>query len=186
MDHKLKTYHDLLLKWQKTINLISPTTIDHAWERHFEDSIQLNDYIPEGTKTICDIGSGAGFPGLVLAILNPDIEFYLIESDTRKCAFLKNVSRETSCENVVIHNDRIENKIGDIKADLITARALASLRSLIDYGYPHHQNYLLLKGKNWQDEISEAEKKYAFDVQDLSSKTDDYARILIVGNIAQK
>lgn len=181
---KLSHYHDLLLKWQKTINLVSQSTLIDAWERHFEDSIQLSQYIPKGTKTICDIGSGAGFPGMVLAIMRPDIEFHFIESDVRKCAFLRTVSRETSCDNVTIHTDRIENKINDINADLITARALASLRSLINFAHPHHQQLLLLKGKNWRDEVMEAEKKFNFDLSDYPSKTETEARILIVGNIA--
>jgi 16S rRNA (guanine527-N7)-methyltransferase len=185
-EDKLECYHQLLLQWQKTINLVSLTTLDNAWERHFEDSKQLHNHIPKETKSICDIGSGAGFPGLVLAILNPDIQVSLVESDTRKCAFLRTVSRETQCENVTIYNDRIENVMVDIKADLITARALASLRSLIDYSYPYCENMLLLKGKNWCDEIAEAQKRYDFDLHDYPSKTDDAARILIVNNIGLK
>jgi 16S rRNA (guanine527-N7)-methyltransferase len=185
LNDRFQTYHDLLLEWQKSINLISPATIDTAWERHFEDSIQLADFIPDTTKIICDIGSGAGFPALVLAMKRPDIQFHLIESDTRKCAFLQTVSRETQCDNVIIHNDRIENVIDDIQADLVTARALASLKSLIDYCYPTHRDFLLLKGKNWQDEVKDAQKKYQFDLADHASKTDPEARILIVGKIAK-
>jgi len=149
------------------------------------DSVQLLDFIPNHAQTICDIGSGAGFPGMVLAIMRPDLQFHLIESDARKCAFLQTVSRETVCKNVVIHNDRIENVIGDIDGDLITARALASLKSLIDYCYPSHQDFLLLKGKNWRDEVSGAQKKYQFDLTDHVSKTDAEARILTVGKIVE-
>ena len=123
----LKHYYGLLLKWQKTINLVSPSTLDDAWNRHFEDSIQVVSYIPENMKILCDIGSGAGFPGLVIAIERPDIQVHLVESDSRKCAFMRTVSRETNLSNVTIHNDRIENVIGDIDADYVSARALASL-----------------------------------------------------------
>lgn len=190
-EDKLNHYHGLLLKWQKTINLVSPTTIENAWDRHFEDSIQLSNYIPKGTKKICDIGSGAGFPALVLAILHPDIQFTLIESDARKCVFLQTVSRETQCENVKIINDRIENIIDDLDVDMVTCRALASVRQLLIYTKPLWDNniqfkILMPKGKNWQDEIEEAEKKFAFDLSDYPSKTDSLARILIVGNIIEK
>jgi 16S rRNA (guanine527-N7)-methyltransferase len=189
-DNQLKIYFDLLLKWQKKINLISPITIDNAWERHFEDSKQMSQYIPDGIKEICDIGSGAGFPALILAILNPDIQFTLIESDARKCAFLNTVSRETKLDNVKIINDRIENAIPEMKADCVTARALASLRQLIDYSLPLiHNNknlsMLLPKGKNWQDEINEAKTRYNFDYKNYQSVTDDQARILCVYNIVQ-
>jgi len=190
-ENKLRHYHTLLLKWQKTINLISPATVENAWERHFEDSQQLNEYISGNVKTICDMGSGAGFPALVLAILRPDIHFHLVESDVRKCAFLRDVSRETQCENVTVHNDRVENIIHDIQADVLISRALASMRQLLIYGQPLWSTnpalqYILPKGKNWHDEVREAKGKYDFDIEDYPSKTDAQARILIVGNIAQK
>jgi len=185
MDDNLKIYHSLLLKWQRTINLVSPTTLDVAEARHFADSAQLIDYIPDNVQTICDIGSGAGFPGLVVAIMRPDIHVHLVESDVRKCAFLRDVSRETGAVNVTIHNNRIEDVIADISADVITSRALASLRSLITYVHPHHSQLLLLKGKNWQDEVHEARRKFTFDLTDYPSETDTHARILFVGNIAK-
>lgn len=188
---KLDHYHQLLLKWQKTINLVSPTTLDNAWERHFEDSIQLLDHIPDKVKSICDIGSGAGFPGLVIAISRPDIDVSMIESDGRKCAFLRTVSRETLCDNVTIHTDRIENKIAEISVDMVICRALASVRQLMTYTQPLWQEnkefqILMPKGRNWHDEVADANKKFNFDLSDFSSKTNEEARILIVGNIAQK
>jgi 16S rRNA (guanine527-N7)-methyltransferase len=193
MQHKdkLEHYLDLLLQWQKTINLVSPSTLADAWDRHFEDSLQLLKYIPNNVKTICDIGSGAGFPGLVLAIERPDIAFHIVESDTRKCAFLRTVSRETSCQNVAIHNGRIENTIDDIHADMVTCRALASLKKLIIYTKSQWDNnidFTLLspKGANFNDEIIDAEKLFSFDLSDYPSVTNDQARILIVGNIIEK
>ncbi len=188
---KLKQYHELLLKWQKTINLVSPTTIDNAWERHIEDSVQLVQYIPEGVESIVDIGSGAGFPGLVIAIERPDIQVSLIESDARKCAFLRTVSRETMCENVKIYNDRIENAIDGLDVDMVSARALASLRQLLIYSKPiwfqkPTIKMLLPKGQNFQQEIDDAHLKFDFEVQDFDSQTDSDARILLVGNITEK
>src|SRR4051812_42018015 len=84
---RLHIHYELLLKWQNTINLISPNTIAEAWERHFLDSVQISPLVPPGTKTLYDIGSGAGFPGMVLAILRPEMSVSLIESDSKKCAF---------------------------------------------------------------------------------------------------
>lgn len=188
---KLQTYHDLLLKWQKTMNLVSRQTLDTAWERHFEDSLQLLPYIPKGAKTLCDIGSGAGFPGLVIAIENPDLQVHLVESDMRKCQFLRNVSRETLAANVTIHNERIEDILPDLRADVLTSRALASLKQLICYAKPlweANSNLLMIlpKGQNWQEEVEDARGKFTFDLTDSQSTTDRQGRILLVHNIGQK
>ena len=91
----LEQYQALLLKWQEKINLISPATIKDCWNRHFEDSLQLLPLIPNGPQVLYDLGSGAGFPGLVLALTRSDIAVTLVESDAKKCAFLSAVSRET-------------------------------------------------------------------------------------------
>ena len=187
-DQKIILYRDLLLKWQKTINLVSPATLQNVWERHFEDSLQLLDFIPQNVKKICDIGSGAGFPGLLIAIQRPDIHVDLIEADTRKCAFLQTVSRETECQNITVYNDRIENVMDAIEADCLTSRALASLRQIIHYAEPLWDKnpdliMVLPKGANFQSEIDEAIKKFNFDYSLHPSKTDPNARILIVNNI---
>lgn len=190
MQLKLDTYLKLLLQWQRTINLISPDTVDNAWQRHFEDSMQLADFISKDDKSLCDIGSGAGFPGLVLAIMRPDIDCHFIESDARKCAFLRTVSRETSCENVTIHNGRIEDVLPDLTPEIITARALGNLERLLEYTQGiwlrnKKLKLLLPKGKNYQHEIDNSKKKYDFDVTVKPSKTDVNAAILIVGNISR-
>ena len=104
---RLRLYVDLLKKWQKTINLVGKNTLEDAWDRHILDSAQLSAHIPQHA-TLLDIGSGAGFPGLVLAILRPDISVTLVESDTRKCVFMQTVARETHCGNVTVLNDRVE------------------------------------------------------------------------------
>ena len=109
---KLRKYESLLLKWQKTINLVSSSTLKDVWARHFEDSLQIIDLVPDTVKTVWDLGSGAGFPGLVLAIARPDLSVNLVESDVRKSAFLQNVSRETMSGNVYIRNGRLEDMLG--------------------------------------------------------------------------
>lgn len=187
-DTQLEHYQALLMQWQKTINLVSPSTLNDVWNRHFADSLQLVDKIPNTVKSICDIGSGAGFPGLVIAMKRPDLHVHLIESDTRKCAFLRTVSRETKTENVHIHNDRIENIIATIDADFLTSRALASLRQIMRYSEALWQNksdfqLLLLKGATVQNEIDEALRHYDFDYQTFPSCTDSKGKILTVNNI---
>ena len=187
---KLQIYFDLLVKWQKAINLVSPKTIDQAWERHFADSAQLQILIPSNIKTIADLGSGAGFPGMVLAILNPKLQIHLIESDGRKCEFLRTVSRETSV-HISIHNKRVEGILTDINPDLITARAFSSLLNIFDFACPvlaqkSNLSLLLLKGQGVEKEMEEARQKYEFSAQQTPSQTDKDARILLVSNLCEK
>lgn len=184
---KLELYHALLLKWQKAINLVSNKTLGEAWVRHFADSAQLEPYLGDVTK-IADIGSGAGFPGLVLAILRPDISVHMIESDERKCQFLKNVSRETSLENVTIHTDRAENILPTLNAEMVSARALADLSKLFEFCLPLAQKdpkfqMLFLKGENWQAEVSGAQEHYEFSITDYPSVSDPKARILKISEL---
>ncbi len=179
---KLKSYEALLHKWQKAVNLVSPNTLGESWERHFEDSLQLTDLIPEDTKIIFDLGSGAGFPGMVLAIARPDMSVHMIESDSKKCSFLKTVSRETSMP-AIIHNERIETIKTDIIPDLITARALASLDQLLEWCLPWTTvnpalTLVFLKGEKADQEIIEAEKHFAFSYESFPSKTNEKSVIL--------
>src|SRR5262245_30784851 len=110
---RLKTYADLLVKWQEKINLVSPSTIPQLWQRHMADSVQLIRYI-EPDQTVLDIGSGAGFPGLVLAMFGCKVT--LVESDQRKCAFIINVARETGI-SVDVQTKRIEDYKTDKEFD---------------------------------------------------------------------
>lgn len=185
---KLKTYEGLLLKWQRAINLISPTTIEDLAERHFLDSAQLMEYLPNKDITLADMGSGAGFPGMVLAILGIK-NVHLIESDVRKATFLRNVSRETFC-TVHLHDIRAEDcKINNI--DVFTARALATLTDLLGHmqklmtpGYPSIG--LFLKGEKHQEEIDKARKKFNFDIEMYQSLTDNTGKILKISNLTKK
>ena len=125
---KLQVYHGLLLKWQRVKNLISRNSTDDIWERHFRDSAQLLEEGSDG-DVWADLGSGGGFPGLVIAILllefRPTATVHLIDSDHRKCAFLREVSRETGARTVV-HCARIEDVIPDLDdIHIVSARALA-------------------------------------------------------------
>ena len=158
---KLQVYEQLLKKWQKAINLVGPSTLGDVAGRHFMDSIQLIDYIEKKDISLADIGSGAGFPGMVLAILGIK-DVHLVESDTRKAVFLQTVSRETNTP-VTIYNTRIEDcKLPPI--DTLTARALASLDDLLGFTIQITPRIaLFLKGARLDEEVAVARKKWAFD-----------------------
>ena len=119
-EKKLLVYEEMLKKWQNKINLISNSTINEIWERHFFDSAQLIKFIPHGTIKLLDLGSGAGFPGIILSIMGVD-EVLLVESDKRKAIFMSEVGRNLGL-NIKIINERIEN-VAPFKVDIITARA---------------------------------------------------------------
>jgi 16S rRNA (guanine527-N7)-methyltransferase len=184
---KFKAYEALLLKWQKTINLVSPSTLGDIQNRHILDSYQLSQYIPDTVKTIYDLGSGAGFPAMVLACLRPEIHVHFVESDQRKCEFLKTVSREIDIP-AIIHMGRIESFSGLVAPDLITARALASVTKILNLTEFWRSNnsdliYILPKGETWADEITEAKQYFDFALKDYPSETDNKARILIISEI---
>lgn len=187
---KLKTYQALLAKWQEKINLVSPTTINNAWERHFVDSAQLQKILPEGQNIVFDLGCGAGFPGLVLAMMNSDLDVHLIESDQKKCSFMKAVSRETETK-VSVHNCRIEDFDGEKVPDIITARALASLPKLFDYcrGWIAQNPSLcliFLKGQRADEELQAISHDWCFDCEEYKSQTEEGAKILKFTNIFLK
>lgn len=175
---KLGLYADLLVKWQKTINLVGPDTIPSLWSRHFLDSAQLFPLLPQNIHRLMDMGSGAGFPGLVLAILGaPDV--HLVESDARKCAFLREVARVTETP-VTIHNARIE-KVPPLGADLVTARALAPLEKLLTWAEPHllpGGHCLFLKGRAAEDELTQAAKEWNIATQRIPSLSDPSGLVL--------
>lgn len=183
---RLKVYQGLLEQWQKKLNLVSNSTVSVAWERHFLDSYQLLSHLPLNPISLIDLGSGAGFPGLVLAILRPeDLTVTLVESDFKKCIFLENVSRETKSK-VTILQSRIESLANSLLFDVITARALAPLPLLLTYAFPlmkENSMGLFLKGKDVEKEIEAAQKNWRFDLEIYPSLTDSKASILKIENL---
>lgn len=182
---KIETYNDLLFKWNKAINLVSPKTIDQAWHRHFIDSAQLSEIIPKDVKTYADLGCGGGFPGLVLAMMHPQIKVNLVESDERKGQFMRTVARETGTKNVEIHTKRVEAVIDDFCPDFVSARALSSLENLFDYCWPWAEknndlNFCFMKGERAAEEIIEAKKRYCFECKSIPSITDNSAQLLFI------
>jgi len=191
---RLERYEALLRQWQKAVNLVAPSTLADVWHRHFADSAQLAALIPEAAESLVDLGSGGGFPGLVLAIVLMErrpYRFTLIESDTRKAAFLREVARETRVP-VDILASRIENpetqrKVGQV--DVVTVRALAPLSRLLGLAAPFfapHTVGLFLKGRDIHGEIDEARAGWQFDVALVPSKTDRQGQIAVVRNVSAK
>lgn len=175
---RLRAYADLLVKWQVKINLVGPDTIPNLWQRHFLDSAQVFPILPQSIHRLVDMGCGAGFPGLVLAVMGvPDV--HLIESDARKCAFLREAARITGTQ-VTIHNARIE-AVAPLEADVVTARALAPLEKLLNWAEPHllpQGHCVFLKGKGGEDELTQASKEWNITFERIASQSDPSGIIL--------
>lgn len=186
--NRLHAYQRELLRWTKKINLISPTTIDAAWTRHFVDSAQLFNITTTDTGHWVDLGSGGGFPGLVCAVIaaekKPEITFTLVESDARKCAFLRSAIRVMDLKATVICS-RIEST-DELNATVLSARALSSLKNLLEMAARHGGRdcqFLFSKGKNWMAEVEEAQKEWSFSLISHKSKTNNEAVILEIRDI---
>lgn len=184
---RLQIYFDLLQKWSKSINLVSKASLDDAWGRHFQDSLQLLDIVQVSGKWV-DLGSGGGFPGAVVAIAaqarSLRLELTLVESDQRKSAFLRTVSRETSTPFQVCAK-RIED-VEALHADILSARALTELQDLLGYAQKHLKPAgvaVFPKGASWQKEVAAAQKDWSFDCLPHKSKTNPQAVILEIRNI---
>lgn len=178
---RLRLYHDLLVEWQEGINLVA--TADGAWERHFLDSIQLLRHLPNPDVTLVDIGTGAGFPGMVLAILGMQ-KVHAVESDRRKMLFLKEVARITHTP-ITLHHTRIE-RLPRIGADVVTSRALAPLRQLLHYAKPQMKEdafCVFPKGKNWAIEVADAKHAWRFDLETAPSLTHEDGVILRISHL---
>jgi 16S rRNA (guanine527-N7)-methyltransferase len=188
---RLKAYTVLLDKWQRKVNLVGRGSLGDVWRRHFLDSAQLWPLVPTHIKNVVDIGSGAGFPGLVLAITATGsfkgAEIHLVESNERKCAFLREVNRATEAE-AVIHHSRIED-LPDFMADVVVSRAVASLEKLLEYAnlvLKKDGQCLFLKGKKWRDELTQAQKKWIINDSAIQSLSDPSGMVLKLEAIAHR
>ena len=180
---RLESYVSLLDKWNRRINLVSRAGMADVWRRHILDSAQILRYLPPKCRRLVDLGSGAGFPGLVLAILGVQgVE--LIESDGRKCTFLAEAARAGGA-SVVIHNRRIES-LPPSPADAITARACAPLVKLLQYAQPFwapHTRFIAMKGVHIDKELTDATKCWIMDVERYPSLTDPKAVVLCIRHL---
>jgi 16S rRNA (guanine527-N7)-methyltransferase len=181
---RLEGYAELLAKWQKTINLVARESLGDLWRRHMLDSAALWPLLPTGARSLVDLGSGAGFPGLVLAIMGVP-QVHLMESDARKCAFLAQAARQFAPGNVTIHHGRIE-AIAPLAADVVTARALADLGQLLGYVARHLAPggaCLLLKGRRVEDELTLAGQSWTMAVERFSNPAESSGTILRIKDL---
>jgi len=180
---QLNEYIELLLKWNNTLNLISSKTSNDIVQRHILDSLQLIQYIKDKKKSIIDLGSGAGFPAIVLSIIGIE-KVTLVESDSRKSAFLLQAA-QISSNRIEILNERIEN-IKDLQCDILTSRAFSDLDAIFRYSrnITVKEKYLLHKGQNYQEEISKARKHWLFNIKLHDSITSSQGKILEITDLA--
>ncbi len=186
---KLKTYEASLHKWQNKFNLVSNASLENAWQRHFEDSVQLFKFIPTSARIMLDFGSGAGFPALVLAIMAqeklPQLKVKLIESIKKKTLYLNTV-KELCQLNVDVVNDRIENLPAQ-KVDVITSRAMCNLNDLLKYSLRFITKQTLMifpKGRSYQEELDEARRNWKFDCRIEKNEVSDDGVILLINHLS--
>lgn len=180
---RLALYEGLLREWNEKFNLVAKSTLPDLWNRHFLDSAQLWPLIPAKTSRLIDLGSGAGFPGLVLSILGVP-EVHLIESTCKKASFLTAVVKELGL-NVTVHASRIESVRG-VQADVVTARALTALPELLSLAKPFMAKdsiALFLKGEKAEAELTSAAKYWTFDCERVPSKTNPSGAILKISQL---
>lgn len=182
---RLDDYVIELRRWQAIKNLVGPGTLEQIWSRHLLDCAQLLRHAPANAKVWADLGSGAGLPGLVLAILlqdRPGAKVHLVESNGRKCAFLRHAARV--CEApAIIHcfriDDSLPERLGPV--DVVTARALAPLTQLLDWSNGLWRTGavgLFLKGQDVEKELTDASKSWRFNAELIPSLTEPKARIV--------
>lgn len=183
---RLEQYAALLKRWNPRINLVSSASLAQLWSRHFLDSAQIFALAPAGARRWADLGSGGGFPGLVVAILAadaaPDLRVTLVDSDGRKAAFLATVARELGLQ-VDVRSERIES-LPPLAADVLSARALAPLSSLLGHVVRHLAaggTALFLKGAGHAEEIAEARRSWRFELKIRPSKSAPEGVILEIG-----
>lgn len=184
----LRDLESLVRRWNPAINLVSKNTVPQLWDRHIVDSAQIFSLCPPGARLWVDLGSGGGFPGLVVAILAreqmPDLHVKLVESDLRKSTFLRQAAYSLGL-SVTVVTDRIET-LAPMGADVLSARALAALPSLVEYAAIHMKAdgvAIFPKGARHQEELAEARRSWTFDVDSRPSLSDGEAAILVIRNI---
>ena len=185
---RLIAYCALVEKWNPAINLISKSGISEIWDRHVIDSAQLIRQVPAEAGLWCDLGSGGGFPGIVLAILakelQPETRMILVEADRRKSVFLSEASRLLDIA-VSVKTQRIED-LEPQNVDVLTARALAPLSTLCGYAYRHLKPQgvaIFAKGAAAAREIEDAQKLWRFNCDAMQSHTDPESLVLAVRGI---
>jgi 16S rRNA (guanine527-N7)-methyltransferase len=183
----LERYRSYLTDWNQRMNLVGPATLEVFWSRHAWDSAQLMDLAPEA-RTWADLGTGAGLPGIVLAVLGkgrPGFHVHLVDSLAKRCRFLGEVVQALELP-ASVHNSRAEELT--LSVDIVTARACAPLSRLLGYARPYLQKGavgLFLKGQDVASELSDATRSWDFEADVLSSRSDARGRIIRVRRLGR-
>ena len=184
-------YQTLLAKWNKKINLVSKNTLANLWERHFLDSGQIINHVDASGKRWVDVGAGAGFPGLVVALLlrdrKIDCDMILVEKNTKKVFFLNEVIRKLNL-NVTVVNKNVES-IESLNADILTARAFSELKNLVELALFHRKEKgvcLFLKGENYRFELDKTLNYWFFDYDVFDSLSNSSGKIIRVKKIFKR
>lgn len=184
----LEVYEAMVRRWNSAINLVSKSSLPDLWARHIEDSAQVLKLGPSTAAVWADLGSGGGFPGLVVAILakelRPALRVVLVEADIRKAVFLRQVV-QTLGLSCTVRSERIES-LAQLEADVVSARALKALPDLLGYAEKHLRPggvAIFPKGARFRDELSQARETWDFDVDIEPSLADPEAAILVIRNI---
>lgn len=188
---RLQAFEQLFLKWNRSINLAAPSTLDDVWRRHVLDSAQLARIAPAATRWV-DLGSGGGFPGLVLGFLlteRPGASIALVESNRKKASFLQTVIGQFDLPARVVAR-RIDDSYGLVSApEIVTARALAALPDLLDLSAPwltKGGRALFHKGRDYRAEVEESTHRWSFDLVEHSSMTDAEGVILEITELRRR
>ena len=188
---RLRLFDRFFVETATVHNLVSRTTLDERWARHYLDSAQLLPLLGPDPRSIVDLGSGAGFPGLVLAAFGADnaMAVSLIESRGKKAAFLNEAAERMGLETVTVHPCRIENVSLSAPPNIVTARALAPLPKLLSLAVPlagPNTRYMFLKGTRVEDELTEAQEHWHMTVERLPSLTATDSTILALTSVTRR
>ena len=185
---RLYSYEMMVSRWNSTINLVSKTSLKDLWGRHIVDSSQIYSCAQPKAGLWLDLGSGGGFPGVVIAIiakeLSPKLEIVLVESDTRKCIFLRSVIRELGI-GARVKNSRIEAfELSNVS--FLSARALANMNSLCGFAEKFVSRETICffpKGEFYKKEVAECKKNWNFEHEIVKSRTSDKGRIIVLRSL---
>ena len=188
----LKKYEDILIKANNKLNLVGNSTIDQIWIRHFLDSAQVIDFVDKNDKCLVDLGSGAGFPGLVLAIACRDrkipLKIKLIEKSSKKVKFLKNVIEELDLKVEVFNQNILEEEIKFVE-DVFIARAFKPLKKILQLMHNNAENYkkiFIFLGKTGKDELHEASKIWHIKYKQRVSVTSNDSIVIEINMLKKK
>jgi len=188
----LKKYEDMLIEANKSLNLVGNSTIENIWSRHFLDSVQVIDFIDKNNKTLMDLGSGAGFPGLILAIVSKDrkipLKVKLIEKSPKKVKFLKEINNELNL-NVEVCNQNAFDKELKFKEDVFVARAFKPLQVILELMHSKADNWkkiFIYLGKTGHRELLDASKNWDIKYKQSVSITSSDSIIIEVNKLKKK